>query len=340
MRSQATVLAVWFRPLMDYLDAQGFDSRQLFLESGLDVDQIFVPGTRLPVSQVAGIWIQAAKLTGNPLIGLEMQQSASPLQGDTLATATLASRNLEEACQRMCRISPLLCDAIVIETDYAPNELRLSFKVIEQEQQHFPNEAMNSAFIPVLAMINNGLVRPQGVVRLELRRDYPGEQQAAQLAKYLPFDTIYGAQKDGFVFDLFEARIQNPYWNPSLAQASENLALDELEQLGKQSIVNQVTRLISESLSSGEPHQQMVAEQLKITPRHLQRKLKQQGYRFSELLQQVRTDMACRYLSMPEKSMVDIAMSLGFQDQSNFCKAFKRWQGETPGEFRRRCRQM
>ena len=79
-----------------------------------------------------------------------------------------------------------------------------------------------------------------------------------------------------------------------------------------------------------------MASLFNITERQLQRKLKEQGTSFGELLDQVRLDLALRYLQDSRMTMVDISLSLGFHDQSNFVKAFKRWQGETPGQYRNR----
>jgi AraC-like DNA-binding protein len=50
----------------------------------------------------------------------------------------------------------------------------------------------------------------------------------------------------------------------------------------------------------------------------------------------VRLEPALRCLQDPRMTMLDIALSLGFSNQSNFVKAFKRWQGDTPWQFRRR----
>jgi AraC-like DNA-binding protein len=94
--------------------------------------------------------------------------------------------------------------------------------------------------------------------------------------------------------------------------------------------------VLLDQLANGTPQLGVVASLLNITERQLQRKLKQQGTGFGELLDAVRLELALRYLQDSRMHMVDIALSLGFSDQSNFVKAFKRWQGETPGQYRRR----
>ncbi|TKB48843.1 AraC family transcriptional regulator [Ferrimonas sediminicola] len=336
MRTQATLLAAWIRPLLYYLQSQGHDPDRLLKRAGICAEPLGLPGARLPVAQVRHLWGEASELTGNPYMGLMLSRWGDQLRGDTLLTAMITSRDMEEACRRMCRISHLVCDAVDLSVEQDERDLRLVYELTEGERAGFSDAGLNLALLPVLTMMEQGVMARSGIRRLELNRAYPGEASATYLASILPCNILYGCARDSLVLDRLATKQQNPFWNPALAQACESLALDELAQLGKQSIVNRVTGLIIKHLSGGEPHQQQVAHELAITPRHLQRKLKQQGYSFSRLLEQVRRELACHHLSRPDTSLAEIARQLGFQDQSNFCKAFKRWQGETPSQYRRR----
>jgi AraC-like DNA-binding protein len=71
-----------------------------------------------------------------------------------------------------------------------------------------------------------------------------------------------------------------------------------------------------------------------MSSRALQRGLKQEGQSFRELLEGTRRDLAKKFLAQPELSLTDVCYLLGFSDQSNFTKAFKRWTGETPTRYR------
>ena len=77
-----------------------------------------------------------------------------------------------------------------------------------------------------------------------------------------------------------------------------------------------------------------IAQKLALTPRTLQNKLKQEGVTFSRILDNVRQEIAQFYLSEQEESIAEIALLLGFSDQSAFTKAFKQWTGLTPYRYR------
>ena len=79
-----------------------------------------------------------------------------------------------------------------------------------------------------------------------------------------------------------------------------------------------------------------VAEKFNMTPRTLQRKLKQEGTSFLRLRDSCRHNRALRELGNPHIEIDSLAELLGFSDTTNFYHAFKRWQGEAPGEYRKR----
>ena len=107
-----------------------------------------------------------------------------------------------------------------------------------------------------------------------------------------------------------------------------------LSRLLKQSLAKQVTEKIIISLSMGEPNQEVIANSLHMSSRSLQRKLKEETTSFRQLLEDVRKDLAKNYLASSQQSVIEIAYQLGFQDPSNFTRAFKRWFSLSPSAFR------
>ena len=71
-----------------------------------------------------------------------------------------------------------------------------------------------------------------------------------------------------------------------------------------------------------------------MSKRTLVRKLSDEGFDFTEVLQQLRRDLAVRYLDDPKLHVSKIAWLLGFSEVSSFTHAFKRWTGKTPSQIR------
>jgi AraC-like DNA-binding protein len=95
---------------------------------------------------------------------------------------------------------------------------------------------------------------------------------------------------------------------------------------------------VENAISSVLPHQRVrveyVARNLGMSKRTLARKLADEGLNFSEIFQNLRHDLAVRYLEDGKLHVSKIAWLLGFNEVSAFTHAFKRWTGKTPRQMR------
>ena len=87
-------------------------------------------------------------------------------------------------------------------------------------------------------------------------------------------------------------------------------------------------------MPDGPPNQKQIAQALHVSNRTLQRKLKDEGTSFVDLLQDTRLQLAQKYLAQPGRSVVEITYMLGFSEPSTFSRAFKRWTGQAPADYR------
>src|SRR6185369_10618542 len=93
--------------------------------------------------------------------------------------------------------------------------------------------------------------------------------------------------------------------------------------------------IIRSELNGGDPGLDHMAQKLGMSSRTLQRKLRDHGTTHQDVLDQMRQDLATRYLQQPEMAIGEVAYLLGFSESSAFHRAFKRWTGATPTEFRK-----
>ncbi|SOB77969.1 AraC-type DNA-binding protein [Marinobacter sp. LV10R510-11A] len=112
----------------------------------------------------------------------------------------------------------------------------------------------------------------------------------------------------------------------------------EIEPLGPEavrvSLSNKVSSLISIQLARGKVGVEVVASQLHMSRYTLHKKLKREGLTFARLLEDVRRKQALTYMQDKTKPLVEIAEQLGFSELSAFSRAFKRWMGTSPAEYR------
>jgi AraC-like DNA-binding protein len=115
----------------------------------------------------------------------------------------------------------------------------------------------------------------------------------------------------------------------------ENILQEQLKALYPPNTWSErVSHFIRQRLLQGEQSTlPIAAREMALSARQLQNKLKAENTSYRKLLEQVRKEIALRYLKEPDVNLYDIAFLLGFSDQSAFTHAFKRWTGTTPGKF-------
>ena len=84
----------------------------------------------------------------------------------------------------------------------------------------------------------------------------------------------------------------------------------------------------------GEPSQVLIAKQLGLSERTLQRRLQEEGTTFNQLLESTRKDIALGYLANPKLAAYEVSFLVGYTEPATFFRAFKRWTGKTPQEYR------
>ncbi len=125
--------------------------------------------------------------------------------------------------------------------------------------------------------------------------------------------------------------------NPELhslvvAQAEERLGQHPAEP----GFLSGVKTAIARDLATCRVSLAGVAAALRVSPRTLHRRLEEYECSFRDVVHEVRRARAEAYLQSPAISLAEVAFLLGYSEQSTFQHAFKRWTGETPGEFRAR----
>ncbi len=100
-------------------------------------------------------------------------------------------------------------------------------------------------------------------------------------------------------------------------------------------LVDHVARLVLSSLSTGDDSIEQVAAHLGASPRTVQRRLRDRGVVFNDMVASIRLELSHRYLSDPSLTLTDVAFLLGNSDLSAFSRAFRRWTGQTAIAYRR-----
>ena len=107
-----------------------------------------------------------------------------------------------------------------------------------------------------------------------------------------------------------------------------------LAQQSSSSPLEVIKDYIIKTIPDHVPEVEEVADYLNLSVRSTQRKLQEYGTSFSQVLDAIRKELAITYLQQTQNSVLYVSERLGFSEQSAFQRAFKRWTGQTPRQFR------
>ena len=116
-----------------------------------------------------------------------------------------------------------------------------------------------------------------------------------------------------------------------LRQAPASLLVKYRDQA---SVTERLRRLLRRHLDGEMPSLEEVSKSLAMTPQTLRRRLQEEGQGYQAIKDDLRRDAAIEYLGRADLALIDIANMLGFSEPSTFHRAFKKWTGVAPGEYR------
>ena len=326
---EATSIGSYGIAIARALQSCGVDSNRVFRAAGIAVELTNDPMTRLPATAITRLYRACVAATNNPSFGLLVATFLPLPPLHALGYALAASSTLMDFCRRLERYFRLVSQVAKVSVSEADGKVYLRIEHLVDVSGE-----TEDAFFGFLVMAMRRLYKPEfNPVRVEFRRPKPRE--GAEPYEKLMRAPVSFSHADGLLVfgqaDLSQALAGSC---PELAQVNDNIAINYLARLDKNDVITGVTKKIIDLLPDGECSRGKVASALGMSPSTLHLKLSQQGTNFQQLLDDTRKELGCSYVQQPTRSVTEITFLLGFTDTSNFTRAFKRWTGMSPTEYR------
>jgi AraC-like DNA-binding protein len=332
MPRTATALTSWCRAIKSALEESGADSEQLFRNSGLQPEALKDANARYPVEQTIRLWRLAVEATGDEAFGLRVSRHIRQTTFHALGYSLLASATLDTAFERLIRYFRIVTEAY--ELDWQPESRSYVFSIGVDEHSRRPTHEAIDAFAAVAVRLCRALYGDSfACERVELERPCPDNTNPWIRALRGPVQ--FGARRNAIHIgsDIAQAPLESA--NPDLAVMNDEIVRRYLAENRQASIVDRVHSLLVESLPNGDPGQQAVADNLHMSLRSLQRRLAEEDTAYQQVLNDTRRELALAHVANARYSLSEIAYLVGFSDSSSFTRAFKRWTGESPSQYRK-----
>lgn len=329
---EGTVRIGYVRALLDYLAHHGFDIGQVAGTALLAELQASSLNQRLPLRHWIDLLNRAIAVTADPDLPLRVAEELTPRHWGVFAYAAMTCETLAQVVTILERYERLIDEA---------NDSCLALDGGRAALQWLPRIEQPAPALMQLSVASWVVFARRYTGRTELPADVDFTFPAP--ADTSTYQRLFGGQVR-FAQPVTQLYVPLEYLalpithrdadthRLLLSQAQSQIAALDAER----NVAALVRQAITRHLSSGKVTLEQLAEVLQLAPRTLQYQLEQGGTHFRQLLDEVRQELACIYLADPDMALVDVAFLLGYSEQSPFNKAFKRWTGETPGEYRRR----
>lgn len=322
--------------LADAVRSLGHDLQPLLEQYGLDAARLAEPGARLSIARYMRLGQAAIELTGAPELGLCMGRLSRLSQAGLAGVTAAQAPTVREAARTLIRFEALYGSNYRGQSSFHEDSTGawLRFYSISpyNDYNRFVVDSILAGWLQQLSALAGVRVVAE---RVEIEFDAP-----AYVAQY----TVLSEHPVNFAVGVNQLRLsqgslglRNPDHVPSTWQHLLQLCESELEHLTRtRSLRERIIRLLGPLLNGGrEPDLEEVAARLKLPTWTLRRKLAEEGTRFRAVLNDTRRDLAMTYIRDTELAFGEIAYLLGFASAEAFQRAFKRWNDQTPGEFRR-----
>jgi AraC-like DNA-binding protein len=334
MLNEPTTIASVARLIGETLQAEyAMDPAPLYRELNIDTTKFFRPGSRIVFSKMDGLWSRSAELTEDPEFGLKVGARAGPGDFFVLGHAWLASDTLHDAMQRLCRFINVLS---TIGSHMYIRPEGDSYVLVETGDRRLvgPQQvAMDAGHIALLRLcdfVTSEKVRPQSVA-------LPQSKSASSVdyERFLECPVSFDAEAEVWTFASPDIEAPLSGAVPDVADATDRIAENYIASIDEGAVAHDVRQALIQALPSGHVDQESIANKLYRSRSTLQRQLGVEGTNYREILESTRQALAEKYLQGGEYTQAQVAFMVGFSDQSNFARAFKRWTGMSPGEFQK-----
>jgi len=331
LRSSATLSIRLLWPFARVLSSGTPRSEQLPRFPGIELKDFGNPDTRIPHDVVMHALAECVRVAGDPLLGMRAGEQFDQADFDLLEYTARSMSNFGEAMTVIARYLRVMSEAtearIIVDGDTATWRLRTTDGVAQ------PPAANDFSVVSSIAFSQRNTsvyVPPREIWVMHERPDYAAEYERRYQAP-----VRFGAPYNALVMNRSRLDVPMRYGSPDMAAAFEahiRRVFDKLEN--HDGLPGRVRWEVSEQFRAGSASMEKTAKKLAMGVTTLRRKLEEEGTTFSNIVDDLRKELAERHLAASHISVSEVAFLLGFSDVRAFGRAFRRWTGQSPTEFR------
>ncbi|EUC71311.1 MAG: AraC family transcriptional regulator [Alcanivorax borkumensis] len=331
-----TVAPFWVEYLLDAALRAGVDLSYALVASGISNEDLEDPQSRISMAIENQLLSQAIADSADPLFGLHMGEGIRPRFMGELGYASMSSATLGDAIE-------LMIPFMEVTTEYA--QLRFEWReyhgdktlclMWESDLEALPTYPARVDANFAAAIIYGRWLIGQELNPTQILFKHSPQGDETEYQRIFRCNVSFGQPENAIVLPAHMLDLPLRDADPEVHKVARSRMQRAVTQYhARDNLLEQVRLEIQNRLQQGVPQLEPIADQLGIKPWTLRRQLRAENTDFSSLLEDERRRLACDWLLHSERSVNQIALDLGYSEQSAFNRAFKRWFSITPVQYR------
>jgi AraC-like DNA-binding protein len=319
--------------LTNYLEVTqylGFNPREVLASVGLSRAQLQAPETRIPIDTAVRLLEESAIASGCQSFGLSMAESRQLSDFGVVSLLLSHQRTLRDALQVVLHYRHLMNNSLAIFIEEAGKMVIIREEVVTDTPM--PSRQATELAIGVMFRLCAALLgshwHPYSV---NFMHQAPDNLQLHR--RLFGCNLEFGSEFNGIVCPNTSLDTANPHADPAMARYAQSY-LDSLQAEENTSMLFEVRKAIYLLLPMGRATIEQIAQSQGMNVRTLQRRLKDDGCAFNDVINDVRRDLVLRYLENPNYPLSRIADMLGYSMASSFTRWFINQFGMPPAVWR------
>ncbi len=332
----SSVSVAYLQGLLDYLDRQGFASSDLLAKVQLSPSLLGQRDQRVAASAYLELLAEGVRLTGDEQLGLHLGEAIRPGYYGVLGYLIMSCATLSDALHRQARYASLVGNLGRVELDEEPPRDGLEPQVVHSWHPSLPQHQRLHAEETLAGWVTFGhWISGLTVPPTEVRFQYPAPADTSEYQRIFRCPVLFEQADNALVFP--KRLLATPLGQADaqlrqLLDAHADRLLGELRQ--GHSVLDRARHELALQLPEQGADLELLAQTLQLSPRTLQRRLREAGLSFSQLLDETREQLVLHYLRDPALELAEIAFLVGFSEAGSLARAFRRWTGQSPGAYR------
>lgn len=333
---EATFTVYVTRIVLNFIARHGVNVGELCATSGFNSDLLQMPDERIPSSIHLAVWQEAVKQTGNENLALHIGEASNLGDMGIVGYLLINCQTLGEALTKLSRYTSLFCQSAQMKFSVSDGIVFYDYTVTDDvknyllEEPHYTIEWTFASFLTAAAALTGQTLRLSAAWF-----HYASPANTSEYDRIFQTELKFSMPVSRLIFDASCLSWPILSSNSNLLPLFESQAETMLNEMNRGDRYSQkVVQAIIQQLTGDLPTIDAIAHDLAISVRQLQRELQTEGITFQKLLDATRKELALQQLKDPTIPIHAIAFLLGFSEPSAFNRAFKRWTGKTPRNYR------